>query len=333
MLTWRHEQSRAVCEQALELARAVGARAAELRALVVLGTDLAYLGDGDQGLAVLREALALAEQDGASEDQIRAYTCVTDALTMLGRPRESARIAAEAVRAVERYGIEHSPLVSNLVEALVAIGEWDEADRVSEAALRANTANWPHHLLICRAEIETGRGRFDAARAHLADALASVGEDERGLVTYYAVAIELAVWEGRLDEAGDLARAGIARAAAGDAALIRVKLCALGLRARPAPELLTAAREAAAEAAAVTPNAGGWLALAEAECERGPSSWARAAEAWERLERPPLVAYCRWRQADALVASGADATAPLGEARAIAARIGARPLELALSGL
>ena len=32
-LTWRHEESLAICEQALELARAVGARSAELRAL------------------------------------------------------------------------------------------------------------------------------------------------------------------------------------------------------------------------------------------------------------------------------------------------------------
>ena len=50
---------------------------------------------------------------------------------------------------------------------------------------------------------------------------------------------------------------------------------------------------------------------------------------WERLERPPLAAYCRWRQAEALVAAGAsraDATAPLREAHAVAARLGARPL-------
>ena len=94
------------------------------------------------------------------------------------------------------------------------------------------------------------------------------------------------------------------------------------------------ARRAAAEASAVTPNAGGWLALAEAEYERArgparPQSWAQAAAAWQRLERPPLVAYCHWRQAEALVAAGAfrtEAALPAREAHAIAARIGARPL-------
>ena len=98
--------------------------------------------------------------------------------------------------------------------------------------------------------------------------------------------------------------------------------------------LITVARRAAAEASAVTPNAGGWLVLAEAEYARAhglarPESWSQAAESWQQLERPPLVAYCRWRQAEALVAVGAsrtEAAAPLREAHAVAARIGAKPL-------
>jgi DNA-binding NarL/FixJ family response regulator len=48
-----------------------------------------------------------------------------------------------------------------------------------------------------------------------------------------------------------------------------------------------------------------------------------------RVERPPLAAYCHWRQAEALVAAGApraEATTPLREAHAVATRLGARPL-------
>jgi hypothetical protein len=57
------------------------------------------------------------------------------------------------------------------------------------------------------------------------------------------------------------------------------------------------ARRAAAEASAVTPNAGGWLALAEAEYERArgparPASWSQAAAAWQRLDlAPPPAAF------------------------------------------
>ncbi len=352
MLTWRHDESRAICEQALALAREVGPRGAEVRALGTLGVDLAYLGRGDEGLATLWQALRVAEETGAPEDLDRAYIWLTDVLTMLGRPRESARLAAEGIEVVRRYGIEHGPLLANHVEALVAAGEWEQADGASAAALRENTANWPHNALIARAELEAGRGDFDAARAHLEAALATVREDERASRIYDPVAVDLALWEGRWTDAEVAVRDGMARASARDAALVRVQLCAQGLRAQAelaaaardrgdadalharARELLAAARQAAAAAAVVTPNAVGWLALAEAECERGrPPAWSHAAELWEGLERPPLAAYCRWRQAEALVSSGADATSPLSEARAVAARIGARPLLRALERL
>jgi hypothetical protein len=139
-------------------------------------------------------------------------------------------------------------------------------------------------------------------------------------------------------------RAALLRAEAPDAALFRVQLCAQGLRAQAelaldgdpaavsgARELLAAARQAAMEATAVTPNAAAWRALAEAEYGRACDlssvrAWSDAAVAWERLERPPLVAYCRWRQAEALIAAGADGTGPLSEAQGIAERLQARPL-------
>lgn len=294
----------------------------------------------------------MAEETRAPEDLDRAYSWLTDVLTMLGRPRESARFAAEGIGVIQPYGIEHGPLLANHVEALVAAGEWEDADRVSAEALRATTANRPHQVLIVRAELEAGRGDFDAAQVHLEAALASVREDERGSRVYDPIAVELALWEGRWTDADEAVREGLARARARDAALYRVRLCAQGLRAQAelaaparargdadalrghlgrARKLLTAARRAAAEAAAVTPNADGWRALAEAEHERAggrarPDAWAEAAAAWQRLERPPVAAYCRWRQAEALAAAGADAGVPLREAHAMAARIGARPL-------
>jgi hypothetical protein len=145
--------------------------------------------------------------------------------------------------------------------------------------------------------------------------------------------VELALWERRWVDADEAVREGVARARSRGMAQLRIWLCAKGLRAQAelaalararrdgdalrdrlahARKLLTTARRAAAEAAAVTPNAAGWLALAEAEYQRArgaarPELWAGAADTWERLERPPLAAYCRWRQAEALVAAGASA--------------------------
>jgi DNA-binding CsgD family transcriptional regulator/tetratricopeptide (TPR) repeat protein len=353
-LAWRFDESLAVCEQALALARAVGAHAVEPRAIQDLGMNLAYLGRGQEGLAHLRHALQLAEEIGDPLALLHAYISLSDVLMMLGRPEESARAGEEGLEAVRRYGIDSTVLVANCIEALTAIGEWDKADRASAAALRAITANYPYMLLMLRADIELGRGDFGAARAHLEAALPTLRED-RGLGIYDIFVAELALWERRWTEADQAACDGLARARSRQAAQLRVWFCAKRLRAQAelaalararrdagatrgwlagAQKLITVARRAAGEASAVTPNAEGWLALAEAEYARArgvaqPESWSQAAGGWERLERPPLVAYCRWRQAEALVAAGAsrtEAAVPLQEAHAVAARIGARPL-------
>jgi DNA-binding CsgD family transcriptional regulator/tetratricopeptide (TPR) repeat protein len=353
MVNWRFDEAVPACEQALAVARAVGASAAEILALRAFGSGLAYLGRGDEGLAQLWLAVRLAEER-SDPNAHHAYVSLTDVLTMLGRPRESARLAATAHEALHRYGRDRTTLVANQVEALVAIGEWDQADRISAAALRAMTANLPHQPLILRASLEIGRGDFYAARAHLEAAAPFVHVDP-DVATYDAYLAELALWERRWVDADEVVRDGLARARSREMAQLRVWLGAKGLRAQAelaglararhdgdavdgwltrARKLLATARRAAAEAAAVTPNANGWRALAEAEHERArgaarPDLWADAADTWERLERPPLAAYCRWRQAEALVAAGAsraEASGSLRQAHAVAARIGAKPL-------
>ena len=172
---------------------------------------------------------------------------------------------------------------------------------------------------------------------------------------YDACLAELALWERRWSDADAAIQDGLAQALERGAAPIRVQMCATGLRAHAelaalararrdagaarnwvtrAESLIAAARAAAAEASAVTPNAGGWLALAEGEYARArglgqPGWWSQAADRWQQLERPPLGAYCRWRQAEALIAAGAartEAAVLLREAHAVATRIGAKPL-------
>jgi DNA-binding CsgD family transcriptional regulator/tetratricopeptide (TPR) repeat protein len=359
MLGWRHDESRAVCEQALELARQVGARRSECRALGVLGVDLAYLGRTEEGLGHLWAALQLAEDSGEPQDLGRAYILLTDVLTMLGRPRESVQVAAAGIALARRHGREHGvdiTLAVNLIEALVDLGEWQEADRVGSAAIRAGGSQWPDQRLVARAALDIGRGDFDRARADLQAALATVGEDRRGQAAFDITLAELALWERRWDEAERAVGDGLRHLPAQEAAQLRLRLCAQGLRAqaelaalararrdrdalagrlRRARQLRSAARQAAVEAAAVTPTASAWRAVAVAEHDRAlahpsPRFWEEAAVAWEALQRPPVVAYCRWRQAEALVAAGAsaaDAAVPARAAHATARRLGARPLQ------
>jgi DNA-binding CsgD family transcriptional regulator len=221
-------------------------------------------------------------------------------------------------------------------------------------ALRAITANYPHMPLGLRADLELGRGHFDAARVHF-EAARSTVRHKPGVATLQGYLAELALWERRWIDADEAVREGMTWARSRWGAQVRVWLSAKGLRAHAelaalararrdadavrhwlsrARTLLTAARRAAAEASTITPNADGWRALAEAEHQRAggaprPQLWADAAATWDRLERPPLAAYCRWRLAEALVASGAaraNITVPLREAQSVAARIGAKPL-------
>jgi DNA-binding CsgD family transcriptional regulator/tetratricopeptide (TPR) repeat protein len=354
MVAWRHAESLPVAEQALALARDLGAGEAEVRALTVLGSDLAHLGHDEEGLAHFHQALRLAEQIGDHLGLDRAYTNHTDALTMLGRPADSARQGQAGLKVIRRYGIDSTLLVSNLIEALLATGEWDQAEQLSLAAVRAATSSFAYWLLTIRAGVEIGRGQFDAARAHLQAAGADQREDHAH-GRYEAHLADLAIGECRWADADAAIQDGLAHARQREAAQVRVQLCATGLRALAelaalararrdgaaldswltrADELIAIARQAAAESAAITPNAGGWLAIAEAEHGRAhgavqPDVWSQAADHWQRLGRPPLMAYCRGRQAEALASAGAsrsETSAPLRQAHAVALRIGARPL-------
>ena len=354
MVAWRYAESLPIARQALALARDLGAGEAEVRALTVVGMDLACLDHHEEGIAYVRQALRLAEEIGDHIGLERAYINLTDQLTKLGRLRESARLGQAGLEAIRRYGIYSALLVSNQIETLLAIGDWDEADVLSAAALRGITSSFPYVLLTNRAEVEIGRGELDAARTHLEAATATLRKD-RMFGRYDVCVANLALWEHRWTDAHAAIEEGLAQARQLEASQIRVQICTEGLRAQAelaalararqdahavgswltrAEELITVARGAAADAAGITPNAEGWLAMAEAEYARArglalPQSWSQAADSWRRLERLPLAAYCRWRQAEALVAAGAsrvEAAAPLREAHAAAARIGASPL-------
>jgi tetratricopeptide (TPR) repeat protein len=246
MLAGRRAESLAVAEEALALARLLGADEAIVRAQTVIGGDLAYLGRAEEGLAYFRDAVRLAEEIGDHLGLARAYTNLTDALTMLGRYRESARVAQAGLEAMRRYGIAEALLVANGIEALLAIGEWDEADRLSAGALRRITSSFPYWLLLIRAEVEIGRGELDAARAHLEAARASLPEDHVfGL--YDASVAELALWERRWTDADAAVDDALSHAArSGASAPIRLQLCAKGLRVQVELAALARARREAA---------------------------------------------------------------------------------------
>jgi DNA-binding NarL/FixJ family response regulator len=354
MVAWRNAESLPVARQALALARRVGADDALVRALTVVGADLVYLGNSAQGLRDLGAALDHAQGVGDYLGLDRAYVNLTDSLMMLGRAEDSVRAATQGLDVLRGLGMHSSVLIANQIEALLAVGDWDAADAVSAAALRSITGSFPYMLLMNRADLEVGRGDFVGARAHLDLARASLREDH-GFGVFEVDQAELALWERRWADAARLVDEALTRARGPEKAQLRVWFCAKGLRATAelaalsrarrqpdatrswmerADRLLSEARAAAEAAATITPNANAWLAVAEAEHRRvhdrhDADAWERGAARWDALHRSPLTAYCRWRQAEALAASGADrvrVTEPLRRAYAEAVRLHARPL-------
>ena len=357
MVAWRHDESLAICEQALALARRVGAREAEVRALTVLGSDLAYLGRGEEGLAHLRQALRLAEESG---DRDRPAASVRPA----HRRADDAGTATRVGAAGGGGARGHAPVRDRQHRARREpdrgaardrrLGRGRQAQR--RRAPRASPRTSPTCSLIIRADLEIGRGDFDAARAHLEAARRHAARGPRA-----GDLRRLPRRAGALGAPLDGRRRGRPRRTGAGALPRRPRRSASGSAPRDCARRRSWQRSPA-PAATPTPSATGSVsarklhrrslaappprprrsrrtppagcALAEAEYERArgvarPELWSEAAAAWERLERPPLAAYCRWRQAEALVAAGAsrtEASVPLRQAHAVAARIGAQPL-------
>ena len=84
MLLDRFVESRALCEEAIEIARRIGARQAEGHAKNTLGVDLNGQGLIDEGYASLRTALAIAEEIHDVEGISRAYVNLSDTMFLAG---------------------------------------------------------------------------------------------------------------------------------------------------------------------------------------------------------------------------------------------------------
>jgi DNA-binding NarL/FixJ family response regulator/tetratricopeptide (TPR) repeat protein len=349
----RYAESLHVCEEAIAAADAVGDERPALRARTVAGYDLCYLGHVDAGIERLLDARRRIEAHGTARELTHVHLQLCDVLIATGRMRDAARVGLEGIDVARRLGLERSHgigLAINAATAFVAIGDWDRAEEVLARATRLGGAFWPHHVEMLRAELELARGELEHARRHL-DAAAPGATRPFAAAKYAGLAAELALWEGRVDDAARAVDDGIELASPDEqprlyalalrteaeraqfAADRRDRAAADTARARAA-KLLDAARLAATAAARVSPEATAWRRVAEAEHARmdhsRPEAWREAAEAFDALDRPYVSAYCRWREAEAHVAAGAArsiATAPARAAHEVTRRLRARLLQ------
>jgi DNA-binding NarL/FixJ family response regulator len=355
MLAGRTSGAVGQAEQALAVARIVGARAEEGHALDILGSCT----DDIEHLVAARR---IAEEVGNAEGVARAYLNLADTLTRRGRNREALDIVRRGFAAARQLGLERamgSFLAASLAMTLFELGDWEECSHVTAESLdRGESALFRLHEI--KGRLEVGRGNFPAAREHLELALRLSPSPFEASWPLDSL-VELAIWEGRYDdgraavdhatdvlkpldpeeelpptEVAYIPAVGL-RLEADCAELARAARSAAGVqqahrRAQPLVAMLRAMAGLAAD------SGDAWLpcyaALGEAEWSRlegqpDPQLWRQAAERWEQLEVAYPAAYARFRQAEALLAARAPRvqTEPvIRAAHRAAIALGAPPL-------
>jgi DNA-binding NarL/FixJ family response regulator len=335
-LMWRSEEAISRCEEAIGVARAVGARAEEAHALSTLGMCMDDLGELDRAAALQREARRIAEEVGDAEGIMRTYVNLNHVLAMAGRERDALGDAREGYLRACQLGLERgvgSAVAGALAVSLLAIGRWDECAQFTAEALVPDSA-FAFGLHAWRGLLLTRRGDFAAAREQLERAMRLSPPASRE-PAWYGLA-ELAIWEGRDNKAQQVLAEWQHWCAEVDpeGVLPQLPLPRYGLAlrleadraeqaaARRSPEDVAEARSQAASVAAELdrlaaaqapqvhlPHAACELLLAQAELSRlegrsDPQRWQEAVTAREQLEHHFDAAYARFRLAEALLASG-----------------------------
>jgi DNA-binding CsgD family transcriptional regulator len=353
-------EARPHAESAIAIAAAVGSPLDEGHARHVLGLVLCAEGDTEAGLAELHRARELAERNGDVADVAGTYVHLWRVLSEHGRADEMVARAVDAADFCRAAGLD---VASQLLDCMAAgflhqLGRWPEAEirlQVDERDLWGLPAV-VHHVVTGLLDVDLGRS--DRSREHLETARCLGVQIHDGRINglLYRALAELALWEGRPDDA--LAAVTTGLALTGDDEML-ARLCATGLRAiadraeadranaghaSASPEsgrlqdcLDDLDRRALARRAPETSEVRASVAMGRAEVARGkgtpdPDAWAEAARRWEGLHFPGPAVYCRWRQAQAVLAAGsrAAATELWQEAHQAARELGAASLARAI---
>lgn len=362
----RHAESVTFAQEAVTLARQLGARDHESHALVTLGIDIAALGDVETGLAHVRSGREASSHLGDDDGVARASYWETYILVEAGRHIEAAHIGLAAEIHAHKYGLNDVVAVdlSLVADAMVALGRWDDAADVLGRAEQYAPAGVVHLDIQERlALLEARTGRFDAASSRVAvlPDLAFHVIDPPRLVPLSAAIAELDLWLGdpggahrairdaiaRMESATDVwvghlgavfalgiraqaDRAIKARSRRLNSGLDQARATAIDLAAR----MQAVSKDVVAHRPFYSPQAAAWLATCQAETSRldrrpAPDEWLDAASAWDQLEMPYPAAYARMRAAGAMLAQRRDrprARTLLASGYDVASGLGAHPL-------
>ncbi|GAB1693222.1 helix-turn-helix transcriptional regulator [Krasilnikovia sp. M28-CT-15] len=360
----RYADANARAREALELAELDGATADLVRASAALGFSSAFREDPDAGLAVIRHAVEIAERSGHPDDIGCAYLHLAELLTgPLNNLEEGVLVARRGAEKLAALGVGRTyqtRLLAIAANGLFRVGQWGEADRVLQDAMRHRPSGADAvELLLARCRLWVGFGDEEAADRDL-DAIATMlaGGGARHVLPMLTLRAGLAMWRGRHAEARAAVQRGLTETRSDDLVLLGV-LAWHGLRAEaeahaagdvPVDQGVVRrlkvvvdrmGQGAGGAAAPVRAVIDGYVELCAAELSRledrpDPEPWARAAATWDRRKQPYPAAYARLRQAEAALARKsrrAVAVTALRQAWETAQAMGARPFAAEISAL
>jgi ATP/maltotriose-dependent transcriptional regulator MalT len=357
MIKPRVSQAMEHVERALDVAREAHDEDQEMRALKTRGTLRAMRGEVEAGLADLEDARKFAEDRGSADMLTSIAVNRSDALEADGRHHAAVVAAQEGLEVARRSGLlRHTGgfLYGNAAESLLSLGRWDEAQQMLSDAIALDVIGVEStHVRGVLGSLALWRGDMPGAEGQLRTSRALVARQALG--TQYTMPLdrldaEIAVWQGRPDDALDVVMKSLRDGDLADSARYSWPLVAVGARA-----LADAAARARAlhddgavaeirgtmtelgRIAAMLPVQGtvsaAHRAWFEAEVIRfeggdGCAAWSGAAAAWEDDESPYPHAYALLRGAEACAETGdrAAATHSLRRAAEICDRLGALPL-------
>ncbi len=371
MLDGIFSEAQRLARDAIRVARACDpvARAQEVHAITTLAVASAWGVDPARSIELLREAERAARDQDDPDALFRIRANLTTVLDLVGRRTEAVEVAYEGIEDARRAGLEAvygNFLAGNVADTLFLLGRWSEARALSERAmswLPVGVVYLACVLQLAIVEIETDAG--EAASRLLGQTILEFDAVREPQLAgpYYLAAASFALWRGDIADASRSVDRGWASVRATEEWLLVARMASMvaqvdaaaATEARQHRQLspLAAARQRTAEVVATAtelvrasgaPMTAGSRRVAEAslatarafqrrlEGEDDPALWRRVALGWVALDAPYDVALARWRQAEAMLATGVGrsgrvrARAPLHQAVELGLSLGAKPL-------
>ena len=362
MLMSRYSEAEEIGNRAITVARSAHARSEEGHALNTAGVVRAQSGHIDDGIQMVREALLIAEAIGNPDDLARGYSNLTHLLCEAGRLEDAANVVLDELTAGRRLDdVRLNGAALNCADALFRLGRWDEAEQIF-AGVDVVLGNCSMHRELFQAEGSLRRGHFDDASRYLKmiDDRSAELDDLQFRGSFLMLRAELALEEGRPQDAWDNLESALSIAAATDDVSITPQICALGVQALadyaelprgtgawPGMDTKTIRLMASRLTANATSGIGRAIGAGGSDPPRSkacalqcraeesrlkepdPELWNETAILWSNSSQPYQVAYARWRQAEAVLTQRGDrqrVAELLREAWTTATDLGAGPL-------